>query len=96
MIINRMIERNLSRLVYNLNIVPNQANNNSQQRISADNEDHGEQSYQPPNPSYINSSLHTNGFSNTNGTLHADKVASIIQNWNLEFDGLILTNLYIV
>lgn len=81
--INRMIEQNISRLLHNMNLMP--STNAAQSRSSAN--DPISQCY-PTNHTTSNSPNRSNSLPNSSYVpLPADKVASIIQNWNVKFDG---------
>ncbi|XP_037827126.1 uncharacterized protein LOC119615120, partial [Lucilia sericata] len=87
--INQMIENNITRLLTNLNIIPsaNTANNNGcnpNRSVRPNNNNYTEN---VNNTQFLNS---PNIFSNSNSyntSMHPDKITSVIQNWNLKFDG---------
>lgn len=81
---NLMLEASLPRILENLNINLNSRNTEG----SSSN-----QAYLPPQNSTNNmpnahaSSISRSNSSHTNFALRADRITSIIQNWNLKFDG---------
>lgn len=98
--INRMIEANLTRLLNNINILPscgqngsanNFQNHNSNSQPAINNISHNNTNRPPSsrqNPSLNLFNLSPNTFSHTNSSqISSDKATSIIQSWNLRFDG---------
>lgn len=104
--INRLIESNLTRLLQNINILPqpNHSNdiqmappqvanvNHSSNQVFQNGNTNQQSTSRPPfvgpNGSSQLLNLSPNTFSNSNTSgLPSDKVTSIIQSWNLKFDG---------
>lgn len=99
--INKLIEQNISKILQNLNLMPTPNENRNSRRdirptISTQNL-HSSQQFErnrrpaatTPNVGQnIYSPLNSNSFLDSNfRTLNADRITSIIRNWNLEFDG---------
>ncbi|KAI8116182.1 hypothetical protein CVS40_11707 [Lucilia cuprina] len=92
--ISQMIENTVTRLLGNLNILPNPTNQNRNfqanvrptqpQPVSSNN-----QFLQPPqyNPEPVRQNFSGNQFLDPNYSLKIDKITAIIQNWNIKFDG---------
>ncbi|XP_046803819.1 probable inactive serine/threonine-protein kinase scy2 [Lucilia cuprina] len=110
--INRMIEENLTRILGNLNLVPqsnvnsiqnnnpninnlqnnnpnnfpNSGNNNNNNNFTSNfNETQRQQTRLNGNNPYPFSPIAISNLSSS--SMHCDKITSIIQNWNLKFDG---------
>ena len=85
--INRMIEANVTRILQNISIGPTNYNNNDQPN-NLQSSIHPSQA-QRPNSNHNNPYLLSpiaNSNSNSS-SVHADKITSVIQNWNIKFDG---------
>ncbi|XP_037824418.1 uncharacterized protein LOC119612660 [Lucilia sericata] len=88
--INRLIEANITKLLQNMNIMQPVSNNNNQNNNNANTHQNGYGSQRPNTQTNVNIPYIFSPFANSNsntGTIHADKVTSVIQNWNLKFDG---------
>lgn len=85
--INRLIEANLTKLLQNVHLGPPANNTNLQSNPNP------APSYETPrsNSQPINNNpyiLSSSAMSSSNtGTIHVDKISSIIHNWNVKFDG---------
>ncbi|KAI8126690.1 hypothetical protein CVS40_3298 [Lucilia cuprina] len=87
--LSRLIEQNLTRLLTNMNIVPNtnpDLSQNPNRPASLNNSNI--HLFDQPNINILNSPIRPNSAGNSyHSTLNADKIALIIQNWNVKFDG---------
>lgn len=93
--INRLIQDNLNRILGNLHLAPqvntngtpnnNQSNGNNFQTSPNCNGPRRQQTRLNGNNSYSISPIAVSNLSSS--SLHGDKITSIIQNWNLKFDG---------
>lgn len=87
--INRVIESNISRILQNFTIIPTVSHN-----INHDNLSHIDNVNRPTNPpqgngnTNISNTFSPNILSNAStSSMPSDKITSIIQSWNLKFDG---------
>lgn len=85
--INRMIEESVTRLLANMNFLPN-PNSEVTQNVnrSANFDNSNNNLFDQPNINILNSPIRSNSNS-YNSRLKADKISLIIQNWNVKFDG---------
>nr|CTR11711.1 unnamed protein product [Calliphora vicina] len=93
--LNQMIENTVTRLLRNLNIVPNSINQNQniqanvRQRqtppVSSNNQFLQPPQYHTSEP--LRQNLSGNHYIDPNYSLKTDKITAIIQNWNIKFDG---------
>ena len=83
--LNSMIENTVGRLLQNLNLVPPSQNYLNSQQIQSPIRSRN--SFQNlPGPSQNHHSSHSSSF-DENVAIRSDKITSIIQNWNVKYDG---------
>lgn len=93
--INKMIENNLTRILQNLNIIPNNSWENrvpNPVNIQRQNREGSQNLHNnSPNNRFSTQPLYANDNSNLSNsqlsTLRSDKITSMIQSWGLKFDG---------
>ncbi|XP_046811234.1 putative uncharacterized protein DDB_G0282133 [Lucilia cuprina] len=87
--INRMIENNINRLLANLNITPPaNASSNKEPNVNHSTRPNEQNHSENVINAQFLSSPNVFSISNTNNTtMHPNKITSVIQSWNLKFDG---------